>query len=141
MQSHGSGRAVAGRGLEGDRYFFGIGTFSPATQKPDYEVTLIESENIEAFIRTSGRAFSAFDARRNLVTLGIALNDLVAREFSVGAVRMKGVRLCESCNYLAKKTRPDVLRGLVHQGGLRAQILSDGVINVGDPIVVASATA
>jgi hypothetical protein len=128
-------RAIAGRGLEGDRYFAGIGTFSPQPQKPDFEITLIEQEAIAGFVATSGLAFTAADARRNVVTEGIALNDLAGREFSLGEVRIRGIRLCEPCNYLAKQTHPDVLRGLVHRGGLRAQILSDGVISVGDPIV------
>jgi MOSC domain-containing protein YiiM len=128
-------RAIAGRGLEGDRYFAGIGTFSPQPHKPDFEITLIEQEAIAGFVATSGLAFTTSDARRNVVTEGIALNDLAGREFSLGEVRIRGIRLCEPCNYLAKQTHPDVLRGLVHRGGLRAQILSDGVISVGDPIV------
>src|SRR5882757_10617949 len=134
MQAHASVRAIPGCGLEGDRYFFGKGTFSPTPQRPDYEVTLIEKEAIDGFVRASGLAFTAMQARRNVVTEGIALNDLVGREFSVGAVRLQGVRLCEPCNYLAKQTHPEVLRGLVHRGGLRARILSVGSINVGDTI-------
>ena len=128
-------RAVPGRGLEGDRYFLGTGTFAKNPQQPDFEVTLIEQEAIEAFARESGLAFSAAHARRNLVTSGVALNDLVGVEFTVGAVRIKGIRLCEPCTYLAKTTFPEVLRGLVHRGGLRAQILSEGILHVGDAIV------
>ncbi len=126
--------AVPGRGLDGDRYFNGTGTFAKNPQQPDFEITLIEGEAIAAFARESGLAFTAADARRNLVTRDIALNDLVGVEFSVGPVRLKGLRLCEPCNYLAKMTGPAVLRGLVHRGGLRAQILSEGVIHVGDPM-------
>jgi hypothetical protein len=135
MGSHPHVRAIAGRGLEGDRYFSGTGTFSPQPQKPDFEITLIESEAIAAFVATSGLAFTAYDARRNVVTEGIALNDLVGREFLLGAVRIRAIRFCEPCNYLAKQTHPEVLRGLVHRGGLRAQILTDGVITVGDAVV------
>lgn len=127
-----SARAVAGRGLEGDRYFAGAGTFSPQPQKPDFEVTLIESEKVEAFAAESGLPFSAADARRNLVTSGVDLNALVGREFAIGDVRFRGIRLCEPCSYLAKVTYPETLRGLVHKGGLRAQILCDGMIRVGD---------
>ena len=127
-------RAVPGRGLEGDRYFSGTGTFSPRPQKPDFEATLIQGEHVEAFASAMGIAFSARDARRNLVTRGIDLNALVGREFRVGAVLMRGMRLCEPCSYLAKQTTPEVLRGLLHKGGLRAQILSEGEIRVGDPI-------
>ena len=135
MQARPCVRAVPGRGLEGDRYFLGHGTFSPRPQKPDFELTMIESEAVETFARESGRPFTAAQARRNLVTRGIALNDLVGREFSIGEVRLKAIRFCEPCNYLAKTTWPDVLRGLVHRGGLRVQILTEGEIRVGDSII------
>jgi len=128
-------RAVPGRGLEGDRYYNGTGTFSPHPQKPDYEVTLIQREHVEAFAAASGLAFTARDARRNLVTAGVDLNALVGRDFRVGEVLIRGIRLCEPCGYLARQTSPEVLRGLLHRGGLRAQILSEGDIRVGDPLV------
>ena len=128
-------RAVPGRGLEGDRYFNGVGTFSSHPQKPDFEVTLIEKEKIDAFAAESGLAFTGAHARRNLVTEGVDLNALVGREFAVGAVRFRGIRLCEPCTYLAKISFPETLTGLVHKGGLRAQIVSEGVIRVGDPVV------
>jgi MOSC domain-containing protein YiiM len=136
MESKSRVRAVPGKGLEGDRYFQGVGTFSPATPKPDYELTFIEQENVEAFVAETGLAFTAADTRRNVVTLGIRLNDLVGQEFRIGAVRIRGIRLCEPCSYLAKRSFPDVLKGLVHKGGLRAQILSEGNIGVGDKIIV-----
>jgi GNAT superfamily N-acetyltransferase len=129
---------VPGRGLEGDRYYLNRGTFTPASPKPDHELTLIEHEAIDAFAQESGLAFTALDARRNVVTKGVRLNGLVGREFSIGSVRIKGLRLCEPCNYLAKTTHPEVLRGLVHRGGLRAQIVSENIIRVGDPIGTAS---
>src|ERR1700690_61255 len=131
-------RAIPGRGLEGDRYFGGNGTFSPNPRRPDFEITLIQQEHVEEFASASGVAFTARDARRNLVTVGVDLNSLVGREFQVGPVLLRGIRLCEPCNYLAKQTSPKVLRGLVHKGGLRAQILSEGEIRVGDPIVEVS---
>lgn len=134
MESRASIRAFPGRGIEGDRYFAGIGTFSPVPQKPDFELTLIESEAVASFAQESGLPFTTASARRNLVTRGVALNDLVGAEFSIGEVRIRGVRLCEPCNYLAKTTYPEVLRGLVHRGGLRAQILSEGTLRVGDAI-------
>jgi len=126
--------AVPGRGLEGDRYFTGTGTFSPEAQMPDYELTLIEQEKIDAFARESGRPFTAFDARRNIVTEGVDLNALAGREFMIGSVRIRGIRLCEPCNYLAKITFPETLHGLVHKGGLRAQILTEGIIAQRDAI-------
>ena len=134
MESQDEVRAVPGQGLVGDRYFAGEGTFSPQPQKPGFELTLIEQEKIEAFASESGLAFTAFHARRNLVTEGVALNDLAGQEFVIGVVRIRGIRLCEPCNYLAKTTFPETLEGLVHKGGLRAQILTEGVIRVGDVI-------
>jgi MOSC domain-containing protein YiiM len=129
-------RAIPGRGLEGDRYFSGLGTFSPRPHKPDYEVTLIQKEHIEAFQAASALPFTSKHARRNLVSEGVDLNSLVGKDFSIGGVRLRGIRLCEPCNYLAKSTFPEVLQGLVHKAGLRAQILSEGVMRVGDPIRV-----
>lgn len=134
MQAVEAARAVPGRGLEGDRYFAGTGTFSPPERKPDHELTLIESEAIAAFRDESGLGFTAAHARRNVVTAGVRLNDLVGVVFAIGAVRIRGVRFCEPCNYLAQTTYPEVLRGLVHRGGLRAQILTAGTLRIGDPI-------
>jgi len=134
MVSKHSVRAVPGRGLEGDRYSLGIGTFSPTPQKPDFEITLIEQENVEAFATESGLPFTAMQARRNIVTSGVRLNELVGRDFSVGEVRIRGIRLCEPCTHLAKSSFAEVLRGLVHKGGLRAQVLSEGQVCVGDQI-------
>ena len=125
-------RAVPGKGLEGDRYFLGLGTFSPQPQKSDFELTLIEQENVQDFSANSGLAFTAADARRNIVTQGVRLNELVGQEFYLGEVRIRGIRLCEPCSHLAKTGFPDVLRGLLHKGGLRAQILSAGQICVQD---------
>ena len=85
--------AIPGKGLVGDRYFDGVGTFSPHPQKPDFEITLIESEKIDSFAAESRLPFSAFDARRNIVTEGIDLNALVGKEFLIGAVRLRGIRL------------------------------------------------
>ena len=136
MSSRPSVRAIPGKGLEGDRYFLGTGTFSPHPPKPDFEVTLIEQENIDAFARQSGRAFTASHARRNLVTQGVDLNALAGRDFLVGEVRIRGTRWCEPCNYLAKTTFPETLKGLVHKGGLRAQIVTEGVIRVRDEVII-----
>ena len=135
MTSRSEVRAVPGKGIEGDRYFGGIGTFSPDPQKPDYEITLIEKEKIESFVRETGLPFTAFHARRNLVTEGVELNALAGREFFIGEVRIRGIRLCEPCSYLAKTTFPETLKGLVHKGGLRAQIVTEGTIRVGDAVV------
>ncbi len=126
-------RAVPGRGLDGDRYFLKRGTYSdrPGTGR---EITLIEIEAIEAMARDNVIPMDPGEARRNVVTRGVPLNHLVGREFRIGDVRLLGVRLCEPCSHLEGLTRRGVLAGLVHRGGLRAQILSEGTIRVGDPI-------
>jgi MOSC domain-containing protein YiiM len=118
-------RAVAGKGLEGDRYF-------GDASKPGKQLTLIEAEAIEALERDYKVKLEARDARRNLVVRGVALNHLVGREFKIGDVLLRGVRLCEPCDHLAKVTGAAVLPGLVHRGGLRADILTDGTIRIGD---------
>ena len=130
--------AVEGKGLVGDRYYEGKGTFSPHPQKPDFEVTLIESECVQEFASKSGLPFTVFHARRNLVTEGVRLNALVGVTFGVGEVELLGMRLCEPCNYLAKISWPEALKGLVHQGGLRARIVKSGTVRVGDRILVRS---
>ncbi len=130
-------RAVPGKGLEGDRYYMGAGTWS-GRGGPDREVTLIEIEAIEALHRDYGVTLAPEDARRNIITRGITLNHLVGRTFRVGEVSMRGVRLCEPCSHLEGLTQRGILRGLVHRGGLRAQILTDGTIRIGDPVAPAS---
>jgi len=133
MESRESVQAVAGRGLEGDRYFSGLGTYSkhPGTGR---HVTLIEIEAIEALAREYRLEIAPGQSRRNIVTRGVALNHLVGREFSVGEARMRGTRLCEPCAHLEKLTVPGALRGLTHRGGLRAEICAGGTIRAGDAI-------
>ncbi|MEK6234961.1 MAG: MOSC domain-containing protein [Planctomycetales bacterium] len=129
-------RAVAGKGLEGDRYFLAAGTFSNDEHRPDGEVTLLESEKVSEFADAYDVGISPADLRRNIVTVGVSLNDLVDQDFLVGEVRLRGIRLCEPCDHLARLTRRQVLHGLIHRAGLRAQILADGIIRVGDRIEV-----
>lgn len=132
--------AVPRRGLEGDRYFAAKGTYSDRPG-PWREITLIEVEAIEALARDNELRIEPGDARRNVVTRGVALNHLVGREFRVGDVRLRGVRLCEPCAHLESLTRQGVMSGLVHRGGLRAQILTEGEISVGDRIEPVGETA
>lgn len=127
--------AIAGRGLEGDRYFAGIGTYSHAPGSGRH-VTLIEIEAIEGLKRDYGIDIAPGKSRRNIVTRDVALNHLVEREFLIGRVRLRGTRLCEPCAHLERLTERGALRGLVHRGGLRAEILSGGTIHVGDPIML-----
>jgi MOSC domain-containing protein YiiM len=125
-------RLVAGRGIAGDRYHDGAGEFSPAEPEPDHELTLIELEEVERFNREAGLTLEAGQLRRNVVTRGARLNDLVGVEFYLGEARLRGIRLCEPCRYLAEHVHPEVLRGLVHRAGLRAAILRGGTLRVGD---------
>ena len=127
-------RAIPGRGLEGDRYFRGEGSFSK-NPGGGRQVTLVASEMLELLQSEHGIALEAAETRRNLVTKGVLLNDLVGQVFQVGTVRMMGVRLAEPCNHLERLTRPGVMKGLVHRAGLRADILDEGVLRVGDAIV------
>ncbi len=135
MESRDRIRAVPGKGVAGDRYFAGIGTFSPSPHKPDFELTLIEQEQIDAFALVSGLAFTSRLARRNIVTVGVNLNELAGKRFKLGEVLVRGIRLCEPCQYLARITFPETLAGLVHKSGLRAEILTEGTIKLGDRIV------
>jgi MOSC domain-containing protein YiiM len=124
---------VAGHGLEGDRKSRREGL--PARKNgPDREVTLIEAEAIEAVNRDCDVQLRPVEARRNVLTRGVALNHLVGKRFRVGEVILEGLRLCEPCDHLESLTRPGVREALLHRGGLRAQVLEGGLIKVGDPI-------
>jgi MOSC domain-containing protein YiiM len=125
-------RAVPGRGLENDRYFRRVGTFWQ-DGKSGQDLTLIEAEALDA-LRAEGVQLPAAAARRNVVTRGIALNDLVGRRFRVGAVECLGRRLCEPCAHLAALTDRRVLPALVNRGGLRADVVKSADIRTGDEV-------
>ena len=116
---------VAGKGLEGDRYF---------DQGPENAITLIQAEALEGLLADTGIALSHEASRRQVLTRGIDLNALVGRRFRVGDVLCEGVELCEPCNHLQGLTQPGVLRGMVHRAGLRAQVLEGGTIAPGDAV-------
>lgn len=122
-------RAVAGRGLEGNRYFFDGD--APAGQA----LTLIAAEAVEAMEREHGIAIEPRESRRNVVTRGIDVNALVGKRFRIGDVECTGVELCEPCADLQAMTQPGIIKGLAHRGGLNADILTDGKISVGDGVV------
>ena len=125
----------AGKGIEGDRYFTNTGkNRSNYKGQPDWEITLIESEVIEAFNQDTGNKFHESDFRRNLVTEGIRLNDLVGKTFNINGVSFYGVQLCEPCASLQKRLAVKILPDLIGKGGLRAQIRGVGLLNVGDAI-------
>src|SRR5215472_738833 len=123
-------RAEAGRGLEGDRYWQRKGTFWKP--QPDFEVTLIESEAVEAFTAEAGITLEPRESRRNIATRGIRLNDLVNRVFRVGEATLMGIRLCEPCGHLERLTSQTLRPGLMGRGGLRAGIVTGGLIRLGD---------
>lgn len=132
MQTIAEVRAIPGIGLEGDRYALKQGTFFKPL--PGFELTLIEAEAIEALRRDYKLELTPGEARRNLVTRSVPLNHLVGREFQIGEVRIRGLRLCEPCDHLQRLVGREVIRGLRHRGGLRAQILTPGLIRVGDEV-------
>ncbi len=122
---------LAGQGPRGDRYFVA----DPAEREDEGEdLTLIEAEALEAFTVDTGIELSHEESRRNVLTRGAQLNGLVGKRFRVGEVECLGVELCEPCNHLQGLTRPGVLRGLVHRGGLRAKVTRSGTIAVGDEL-------
>ena len=116
-------RALAGQGLEGDRYF------RPNGAKPGQALTLVEAEDVESVGLAPGQT------RRQLTVRGVRLNDLVGKRFRVGEVECYGVELCEPCLHLQSMTRPGIIKELAHRAGINADILTDGVIRVGDEVV------
>ena len=140
MKSVTNAKAVAGRGLEGDRYYSKLGTYSNQAGS-GRDVTLIEIEAINGLKRDYEVQLDSGQPRRNIVTRGVALNHLVEQEFRIGDVVLRGTRLCEPCAYMEKLTVKGAMRGLVHRGGLRAEIISGGSIRVGDTIQFQAPTA
>ena len=118
-------RALAGKGLEGDRKFYADGA------KPGQALTLVEAEVVEDVDLPSG------GTRRQVTVRGVRLNDLVGKRFKVGEVECIGVELCEPCLHLQSMTRPGIIAELAHRGGLNADILTDGTIAVGNTVSVA----
>jgi MOSC domain-containing protein YiiM len=120
-------RAIAGKGLEGNRYF-DLG-------RPETELTLIEAEVLEALKVEQGIELDGAASRRNVLTRGVRLNDLVGRRFRVGELECRGIELCEPCTHLESMTQPGIIKGLVHRAGLNAEILVGGELRPGDPVV------
>jgi 8-oxo-dGTP diphosphatase len=132
MESRNEVSVIARKGIQGDRYFLGTGTYS-SSPGVSRDITLIETEAIEA-LQTKGSGLKAGDARRNVVTQGVPLNHLVGRTFLIGNVLLRGSRLCEPCSYLQTMTKKGILKELIHRGGLRADILTNGTLRVGDVV-------
>jgi MOSC domain-containing protein YiiM len=127
--------AVAGEGLAGDRYGAGEGAAQfRGRRKPENEVTLIAQEAIAAANDEFNLTIEHLDTRRNLLTAGVPLNELVGTTFRAGTSLLKGLELCEPCGYLEKRTFPGIKAALKHRGGLRCCILEGGALRVGDAI-------
>lgn len=121
--------ARAGRGLEGNRYYWEDGSAPRGAA-----ITLIAAEAVEAVAADGDVAVEPAATRRNVLTRGIAVNELVGKRFRIGNVECEGVALCEPCSTLESMTQPGVIKAFVHRGGLNADILDDGEIAVGDPV-------
>jgi len=128
-------RAVAGVGLDGDRYALRTGHYSQ-DEKVDRQITLVAAEEIERLAEAFDIALEPGATRRNVTTRGIDLNALVGRRFRIGEVECEGTRLCEPCTHLASLVGEPILEPLVHRAGLRARIVISGEIAIGDDVVV-----
>jgi hypothetical protein len=127
-------QARAGHGFDGDRYAAGAGTFSSrAGRRPGYDLTLIAAEVLDE-LAAVGSALEFAGTRRNVLTRGLDVNALVGRRFRIGDVLCEGRRLCEPCVHLDRLSGPGILRPLIHRGGLRADVLTDGEIRLGEPV-------
>jgi MOSC domain-containing protein YiiM len=126
--------AIAGAGIEGDRYRDGTGFYSPVPGPR--QLTLIETETLDALLAEHGIALLPRESRRNLTTRGLRLNDLVGKRFTIGDVLCEGIRLCPPCTHLEEITGKPVLAPLIDRGGLRADILTGGTIRRGATIAV-----
>ena len=134
MISVSEARAFADRGLEGDRFFKESWL---AANRPDKAITLIEEEALQAAAGELGADIVAAKTRRNIVTRGVPLCELLDREFTIGQVLMRGIRLFEPCGHMEKLSNlPGIFQALEHRSGLKAAILSDGTIRVNDPITL-----
>ena len=124
-------QARAGCGLEGNRYYWVEGDAPPGRA-----VTLIAAEAVDAVAQDGDVSIKPAATRRNVLTRGIDVNELVGKRFRIGDVECEGVELCEPCAHLESMTQPGMIKAFVHRGGLNADILTDGEITVGDPLTV-----
>ncbi|MEM7761021.1 MAG: MOSC domain-containing protein [Cyanobacteria bacterium P01_A01_bin.40] len=125
----------SGQGIVGDRYHSRLGTFSQKLAGlPDQEITLVEVEEIERLNKSTRLNLDLGDLRRNLVTEGVCLNELVDKCFFIGDTTLQGIRLCEPCKHLESLIGEEIIPNLMHRGGLRAKIVSGGVIRVDDKV-------
>lgn len=135
MEARAEAEAVAGQGLVGDRYNAGIGFYSDRPRADGgRELTLIATEMLDEVFALSGIRLEPAESRRNVLTSGIGLNELIGATFAVGEVVCEGIDYCTPCEHLVELTGKDVLRPLVNRGGLRARIVTGGTIRVGETV-------
>ena len=128
MQDVNTVEVIASKGIVNDRYF-------NENNDQALQITLIESENIDYYNQISETNIPYISFRRNIITKGIRLNDLVGKEFLIGNVKIKGHRLCAPCRYLQEMLKQkNLVKKLLNRGGLRCEILTDGIISVNNPI-------
>ncbi|MDQ3986415.1 MAG: hypothetical protein M3280_07955 [Actinomycetota bacterium] len=127
--------AIAGSGLRGDRYFQDA-TADSGNNDPTLEVTLVELEGIKDASASSGIDITPEDTRRNIVTSGINLDDLLGRRFRIGPVELEGLEQNPPCRHLETVSGKKLLKSLIHKGGIRARILRSGTLRRGDPLVI-----
>lgn len=126
----------AGQGIVGDRYFVGKGTFSKKLEgNRKSEITFIACEEVDRFNESQGESLGYGEPRRNIITQGVNLKELIGKEFSIGSAKFLGMERCEPCAHLAATVNSKVLPHLVHTG-LRAAILESGKIRVDDAISI-----
>ncbi len=131
--------AITGKGIEGDRYFKGIGFFSH-NKGPHRQVTLFESEVLETLKRDHNKVLMPTECRMNLITKGVPLSHLVGQTFLAGEVTLRGVKLNEPCQHLEDVVDESIILCLVHRCGLFAEVLEGGKIRPGDTVQSAEAT-
>ena len=137
MVPHQEVRVIPGKGIEGDRYYIGNATYSDRSG-PHRELTLIELETLDALEREYGYRLKPELSRRNVLVSGVPLNHLIEREFTIGGVRLRGLLLCEPCAILAETSgHAHIINHLMHRGGLRAEILTEGTLCVGAEVLPA----
>ena len=130
MESMNSIKVIANKGIVNDRYF-------KENNDKNNQITLIESENVDYYNKISGTNFIPTDFRRNVITKGISLNKLVGKEILIGEVRLKIHDLCEPCRYLQELLgEKNLVKKLLNRGGLRCELLTNGNININDPIKI-----
>ena len=121
---------LPGKGVVGDRHF-------DENNDVRNQVTLIESENIDYYNNKFNTDYSYLDFRRNVVTKGIQLNDLVGKKLLIGSVKMQGHDLCRPCKHLEETLKgQDIVKEFLRRGGLRCEILNSGIVNIEDEIEV-----